>query len=235
MTKSRGIFVPRRPWTEADLDLLRRDYADGRTDLIATALARPIYAVYNKAQSLGLPKSQAFFASANAGRVQRGRQHPSMVASQFSAGLVPWNKGTHFVAGGRSAETQFQSGACRGRAAQLVVPVGSYRVNGDGYLDRKTSDRPGPQTLRWRAVHRLVWEAANGPVPPGHAVVFLPGRHTTDPALITLDALELITRRELLARNTIHRFPKPLADVMRLRGAVNRQINRRTEHDDEDR
>jgi hypothetical protein len=28
-----------------------------------------------------------------------------------------------------------------------------------------------------------------------------------------------------MARNTIHRLPKPLADVMRLRGALNRRIN----------
>jgi hypothetical protein len=32
----------------------------------------------------------------------------------------------------------------------------------------------------WVAVHRLVWEQAHGPVPPGHIVVFRPGRHTTD-------------------------------------------------------
>ena len=55
----------------------------------------------------------------------------------------------------------------------------------------------------------------------------IPGRKTTDPALITLDALELVTRAELMARNTVQNLPKPLAQLVQLRGALKRQITRR--------
>jgi hypothetical protein len=59
-------------------------------------------------------------------------------------------------------------------------------------------------------------------------VVFRPGRATTDPALVTLDAVELITRREIMARNTMHRLPEPLARTIQLRGVLTRAINQRT-------
>ncbi len=45
---------------------------------------------------------------------------------------------------------------------------------------------------------------------------------------ITLDRLECITRRENMARNTVHNLPKELARLVQLQGAVKRQINKRS-------
>ena len=78
---------------------------------------------------------------------------------------------------------------------------------------------------RWVAVHRLVWEAAHGPVPDGHVVVFLPGKRTAELDGITLDVVELVTRRELMRRNSVHQMPKELVELVRLRGVLTRQIN----------
>jgi hypothetical protein len=79
-------------------------------------------------------------------------------------------------------------------------------------------------------VHLLVWEAANGPVPPGHAITFLPGRRTTDASLITLDALQLVSRAELMRRNSHHtNYPKEVSQLIQLKGALNRKINRRNQ------
>lgn len=64
-------------------------------------------------------------------------------------------------------------------------------------------------------------------MPKGHLVVFRPGRKTLDAELITLDAVELITRAENMARNTMHRLPKELAQVHQLRGVLTRTINQR--------
>ena len=44
---------------------------------------------------------------------------------------------------------------------------------------------------------------------------------------VRLDNLECITRRENMARNTVHNLPKPLAETIQLLGALNRQIRRR--------
>jgi hypothetical protein len=72
-----------------------------------------------------------------------------------------------------------------------------------------------------------VWIEAHGPVPAGHAVCFKPGRRSTVLEEITLDALDLVHRRDLMQRNSVHRLPKPLAQLVQLRGALNRKINAR--------
>ena len=61
-------------------------------------------------------------------------------------------------------------------------------------------------------------------MPQGHAVVFKNGNK----ADIRIENLELITRRELMARNTVHNLPPAIVQVVQLRGALVRQINRRT-------
>ncbi len=222
--------TPRKPWQPEELALLRQLYPHVLTADLARQLGRCQGSVYQKAANLGLVKTPAFVAdTARQRSTQPG--HPSH-QTRFQPGLQPWNKGKAHPARGNSAQTQFRPGQLNGRALQLVVPVGSYRINSDGYLDQKTNDQPGLQTLRWKAVHRLVWEAEHGPVPAGHAVVFKPGRKTTEVERITVDALELVTRRELMARNTVQNLPKPLARLAQLRGALNRQINRRAAEED---
>lgn len=219
----------RKPWAAGELALLREQFPCRPTQQIAAALGRSLSAVFQRAHKLGLRKSEAHLHSELAGRIQRGRTDSRMLKTQFRPGQRPWNKGLHYQPGGRAKDGQFKPGTCNGRAAQLVQPVGAYRVNADGYLDRKVSDEPGLQSRRWRPVHCLVWEAAHGPIPPGHVVAFLPGRRSVDPGLITLDALELITRQELMRRNSVHTiYPPEIARVAQLRGAINRQINKRT-------
>lgn len=211
----------RKPWSVADVAHLSARYSDTKTALIAAALARPLSAVYAKAASLGLRKTPEYLASPAACRLRRGDAIGA--AFRFRPGQPAWNKGQRFEAGGRSVETRFKPG----NKPQTWVPVGSYRVNSDGYLDRKVTDTGYPPR-DWIGVHRLVWTAANGPLPDGHIVVFRPGRRTVNLDAITLDALECISRSELMARNSVHRLPKALADVVQLRGAIQRQINRRT-------
>ena len=82
--------------------------------------------------------------------------------------------------------------------------------------------------MRWTAVHRLVWEAAHGPIEPGYVVVFRPGRRSANLDEITLDALELVTRAELMGRNSVHNLPPELVQIAQLRGVLNRKINQRT-------
>ena len=114
------------------------------------------------------------------------------------------------------------------RLVDSAAPIGSYRIAAHGHLHQKISEEPGPQNRRWQPVHRLVWIAANGAVPEGRVVTFKSGRMTTDPAQITLDALECITREESMARNSIHQYGPEVASVSQLCGAITRQINKRT-------
>lgn len=215
----------RHCWTKRQIAVLRREYPHKATKLIAAKLGLPLANVYAKANHMGLRKSAKFLATDASGRIFKGGQLGKL--TQFKPGQPAWNKGKHYDAGGRSAETRFKKGSLSGRAKQLIQPVGAYRVNGDGYLDRKVNQGPVIHK-RWVAVHRLVWIEAHGPIPPGHIVCFKPGRFSTDLAKITPDALECISRREIARRNVMwNRYPPELARAIQLRGALNRQINRR--------
>lgn len=210
--------MSRKPWTEVEIELLRRNYADSLTTDIAAALGRSVLLVYSKANKLGLRKSAQFNASSQSGRLLKGGTLGQ--ANQFKPGLVPWNKGKHYPASGRAVTTQFKPG----QKPHTWVPIGSYRI-ADGILQRKCTDT-GYSPSDFVSVHRLVWEAANGPVPAGHVAAFKPGRKTTELERITLDAVELLSRAQVMARNSVHRLPKQLVSLVQLRGVLNRRINR---------
>jgi hypothetical protein len=214
------------PWTSAEISLLHSMYPHAHGEDVAAFLGRRTAKhVYAMAKRLGLHKTPEYLQSQTAGRIQRGRNDPRMAATQFKPGLVPWNKGTNYVAGGRSAETRFKKGERHGAAAENWVPIGSHRINPDGYLDRKIrSDRVGSQN--WEAVHRLVWKEQVGPIPAGHVVVFRPGMRTTVLEEITPARLECIPRAELARRNHPRNKHPELAKLVQLKGAITRQVNR---------
>lgn len=220
----------RKPWSDAELALLRECYAGNRADDLAVALGRTLTTVYQKALALGLRKSAEYLATENSGRVQRGKQNEAMKATQFRKGQPAWNKGTKGIVGVQEAcrATQFKPGR-PAHEARNYQPIGCHRLSKDGYLERKVTDDPGVYPARrWVAVHRIVWESVNGPVPPGHVIVFKPGRKSADLAAITDDALECVSRAELMRRNSYHtNYPPEVARLVQLRGAINRQINKR--------
>jgi hypothetical protein len=215
----------KRLWNPEDDELLRQRYPHEANQMLAVTLRRSISGIYGRAAILGLKKTDEYLSTlAAASRL------PVVGARfRFSKGHVPANKGLRRpgYAPGRMADTQFKKGVRQGVAVRLYKPIGTERVSKDGYLERKVNDDL-PLQRRWRAVHLVVWEAANGPLPQGHAVAFKNGDKTD----VRLENLECITRRELMARNTVHNLPKDLVNVIQLLGAVNRQINKRTKHDE---
>lgn len=226
MTKSRDINQPRAVWTAAQETVLRALYPNQTAQHVATTLGISVSQVYSRATRMGLGKSEAFKASDKTGRIARGLQHPSMVATRFQAGLTPWNKGLPYVAGGRSVETQFKKGV----PPRSTMPVGSYRVvtekGGRQHLEQKTSEAHGSNDKRWTPVARLVWVAAHGPLPEGHFVVFKKGCGTVKLEDITLDRLDCISRAEHALRNSVWKQDPAVAKLYQLKGAINRQVNR---------
>lgn len=230
MTKRKpgSTAPPRRFWTEGELARLVQEYPNTQTAELAAAFGCSEARVYAKAAELGLYKSAAFMESDRSGRMQRGRSDPRMVATQIKPGSTPWNKGTRGVSGHHpnTRRTQFKKGSMSGAAQHNYVPIGSERISKDGYLERKTNDDHPVPARRWIGVHRLVWEAANGPVPDGHVVCFLPGRRSAEAEKITLDALELVSRADLARRNHPRSRNPELAKLVQLKGAITRQVNR---------
>lgn len=220
----------KRLWSEADDATLRRIYPDTPTAEIAPQLGRTKSAINARATGLGLHKSAAYLASPAACRLRRGDNVGA--ATRFRLGQEPANKGKRRPGWGpgRMKETQFQKGVRQGLAVWLYKPIGTERTSKDGYLERKINDDL-PLQRRWRAVHLIVWEASHGPLPTGHAVAFL-NQDKTD---IRLENLELITRGALMARNSVHNLPAPLKQTVRLLGALNNTIRRRSRDVSQDR
>lgn len=220
------MTAQRHHWTAAELEVLHTQYPHQVTRDIAQALGIEVRLVYAQANRMGLRKSAAFAASSKSGRLLKGGKLSQ--AHQFQPGQQPWNKGTHWVAGGRSAETRFQPGR-KPEESRNYLPIGTLRISADGYLERKTTDDPSIYPARrWVAVHRLVWEAANGPIPLGHIVVFKRGQRTAVEAEVTPARLDCISRAEHARRNHPNSYSPELAQLVQLKGAITRQVNRIT-------
>lgn len=207
-----------RPWTDRERELVRAQYPTRDAREIAQEIGRSPRAVWEQAAKMGIRKAPGYHAAGG----KKGAKHPRAIEKRFKPGLTPWNKGTHYVAGGRSAEQRFRPGNRSGRAAELHKPIGSERVSKDGYLERKINDDM-PLHKRWRAVHLIEWEAANGPLPAGHALTFRDGNKQNT----ALDNLELVSRADLMRRNTRHNLPPELNELIGLRAALVRKINNR--------
>ena len=109
--------------------------------------------------------------------------------TQFKKGHVPANKGQKGIGGWEP--TQFK----KGNKPANWVPIGSERLNGDGYVDIKVAD--GKLQKNWRGKHILIWEAANGPVPKGHVVIFGDRNRRN----FKVDNLILVSRKQLVRLN----------------------------------
>jgi len=104
---------------------------------------------------------------------------------RYSKGCTPNNgcirKGEH-----RSAATEFKPGS----RPHNWLPVGTERIKDDGYIWRKVAE-----PNRWRQLHMLIWEAANGPKPAGKVIIFADG----DKMNVSLDNLLLVS----MAQNAV--------------------------------
>lgn len=220
----------KRLWTKADDATLRRLYPDTPNTVLARRLRRTVFAIYGRADKLGLNKSAAYMAGPHACRLRRGDHVGARF--RFAKGHVPANKGLRRPgwSAGRMKETQFKKGGgFSGTASLNWKPVGSTRLV-DGYVYVKVADvRNVRWTVNWLPLHVIEWERLHGPLPAGHCLWFTDG----DRLHVDVANLELHTRAENLARNSVHNLPKPLADTVQLLGALNRQINRRTRHHEE--
>ena len=108
--------------------------------------------------------------------------------TRFRPGRVPQNKGQKGVYFAGCEKGWFRKGG----VPPNHRPVGSERVNVDGYLEVKVAE-----PKRWRHKHVIVWEKANGKVPKGHAVLFADGNRCN----LDIDNLLLVSRAELAVMN----------------------------------
>lgn len=196
-----------KKWTAEKIELLRRLYPTNLTKDIAHHFDASPKAIAHRAFLCGLKKTPEI-------RALNGK------SGQFRKGQIPFNKGKKWSEymseeGQRnSARTQFKSGDIPFN----LRPDYSERINIDGYVEIKI---PGRRS--WALKHRWVWEQANGPIPKGSQIHFIDGNRTN----CDLSNLEMITHAECARRNVLwNNYPKEVASLIQLKGALNRQINK---------
>ncbi len=193
------------PWKEYEDQVMRTLYPNTSNTQLASLLDRSVSAIKNRSNVLKLNKSEAYML-----RVAN--------ETRFSKGLVPWNKGQKFPSTGRSRETQFQ----KGQRPPNWMPIGSERVTKDGYLQRKMTDT-GSSLKDFVPVHHLVWiEHTGQPMPKGHALTFKDGNTRN----FDINNLELLSRADLMRRNSITTLPPEVSDQIRLVSGFKRRLRR---------
>lgn len=202
-----------RQWTKEDIDILTKMYPNHFASEIAEILGRKVRAVYDKALKLGLRSSSEIRSLS--GKV--GSQHPRSIENRFQAGHIPDNKGKKVSAEiyAKCAPTMFR----KGHIPHNHKPVGTEGMRSDGYLWVKIADPD-----KWVQKQRLVWEQHHGTIPDGYNVQF----KNRNPKDCRIENLYLISRADQMRNENslIASYPKPLADLIRLKGVVNRQIHK---------
>lgn len=207
-------------WTLQMIEYLKRNYENVRTYDIALKLNISVSSVYNKAFSLGLKKSIDFIKENS-----RENWKNNLKAQQnvYKKGRVPENKGKkqHEYMSQDSIErtklTRFKKNHIPHNAKADGDEVIRKDSSGNQYLMIKL-----PQNRKLVYKHLWVWESANGNVPKGFNVVFKNG-NTLD---CRLENLEMLSNSELMSKNSMQRFPEELRQLIQLKGALKRQINK---------
>ena len=187
-------------------------YPHHSTKYIAELLGVTISKVYNTAWNAKVKKSAEYMLTPESGRIIE----PS-VANQFKPGHTPHNKGKQMDAEiyEKVAPTMFK----KGNKPHNTKPNGTINIRADKtgrlYQYIKIKD------CQWELLQRHVWTQANGEIPPGSVVIFLDGNYLN----CELNNLQVISRRENMARNTIQRYPAELQEVMKLTCKLKRKTN----------
>lgn len=168
------------------------------------------------AKDLGLRKTRDWIAER--ARLRSSDPNHGGRATRFQKGRTPFQKGKKIEEWmspegiANSVKGRFK----KGRPSQNIRPVGSERVNIDGYIEIKIAE-----PSKWRQKQRVVWEAEHGPVPDGYIVSFIDGNKQN----CAIRNLRLITKADNLRRVSLNNYPDEVREVIHMRAVLKRHIN----------
>lgn len=120
----------------------------------------------------------------------------------FPKGNIPVNKGTKGLYNVGGNRTSFK----KGNIPPNKRPVGSERINVDGYIEIKTKE---PNT--WELKHRVVYQEHYGEIPKGYNVIFLDGNRQN----LDINNLKLVNKAEnlIMNRNKLYSTDKEITNT----------------------
>ena len=134
---------------------------------------------------------------------------------QFPKGHVPFNKGKKkYWIGGE--ETQFK----KGHIPFNYRPVGSERINRDGYIEVKVAD-----PHKWELKHRVLYKKHFGEIPRGFIVIFADGNKKN----LNIENLSLISRKQsaIINHKKLNYFDKTSLDVCKNIADISHEIHKK--------
>ena len=179
ITRGRRILTGRRlAFTGEQIEFLRINY--------------PLLPLVNLAAAF----SDRFGTEKTAGQIRSFIHNHGIKSGRtgcFEKGQKAWNEGVKGYIGANV--TSFR----KGNVPKNRTPLGTERVNRDGYIEIKIPERD-PHTgfpTRYKLKHVVLWEQLHGPVPEGMCVVFQDGK----PLNCVDENLMLVSRAHLLRLN----------------------------------
>lgn len=200
-----------RKYNQFEDDFIRKNYKLIPMKRISKILGRPESSARQRLKILGLvvpPEITAKFKQ----------------MSHFDKGHSPVNKGkkqTEFMspeAIERSKKGLFTKGHLphNTKESDLVISIRADK-RGVKYKFIRVS------LAKWIPLARYNWEQVHGPIAKWMKMIHKDG----DSLNCDLSNLELLTPGELMKRNSLHNYPKEIANAIQLGGALKRKINRK--------
>ncbi len=134
----------------------------------------------------------------------------------FQKGNTPFNKGLKWddylskESQEKSRKTCFSSeDRSINNSNHNEVPVGTERIEKDGYLIVKIPTKTGMSSHKyWKYKHHIVWENEYGAIPKGHNVIFADGNNRN----FDINNLVLVSNAELAYMNKYKLYYKDFAE-----------------------
>lgn len=188
-------------YTEEELEFLKVNYV--------TYSAKELTILFNEKFNLNLTPTRIKavmtrhkFKSGRTGCFEKG--NPA-----FNKGLK-WNDYMSSESQAKSRKTCFNSDRSINNANHNEVPVGTERLDKDGYVLVKQPYRTGLASAKfWKYKHHIVWEEVNGTIPKGMNVIFADGNKLN----CDIENLILVSNAELLIINQNHLYVKDLPEA----------------------
>ena len=212
--------MAKRFWIKVEDNLMYDKFADTQTRELCKILDRSYSSVSNRANFLGLKKSEAFLKSDLSGRITKLSELGKIY--RYKKGNIPANKGK------KQSEYMSQEAIDRTKATRFKkgsIPANAYS-NGEETTRKNKCGReyilikvPGKRKLIFK--HRHIWEQVHGKIPKGYIVIFKDGNTMN----CVIENLECISREENMSRNTIHQYPDELKELIKINKKVKKRIN----------
>lgn len=191
-------------YTPQEDNVLKKLYPNSNNICIASILNRSLPSIKNRTYKLGVKKSEAFLERSETGR--------------FKKGNVPFNKGLvqSTYMSKENIERTKKGRFKKGQQPHNTKPLGYERIcKKDGYTYMKVEGKP-----KLVLKQRYIYAQKYGKIPFNHAILFKDGNKQN----FELSNLECVSREELMARNTIHRYPKNIKLLLKRLSKLNKLI-----------